>query len=167
MGAASALIVGDPRPSFFEARSVVPALQPATTTRFGESGSGSAAIILLFRRPRSAWPPERVAELTRLWADGLSHGAIARAMRLNKGVVSAKLDRLGLSRPKPLVDGRSNTARRPRVLLQEPIGRGVPLLEVTGCKWPAATVGGQHLFCDAEPDGTRCYCPAHWRRAHA
>jgi hypothetical protein len=42
----------------------------------------------------------------------------------------------------------------------------VPLLEVSGCRWPVDEVNGVHLFCDAPKPFGRSYCDCHHQRAH-
>jgi hypothetical protein len=111
------------------------------------------------------WPAGRIAELTRLFAAGLSHGLIAQALGLERGAVSGKLNRLGLKREKPAqrkpteirVPRPGPETRRPDL----PAGRMVPLWETSGCRWPTAEAAGVHLFCDAHPAEGSPYCPAH------
>ncbi len=56
------------------------------------------------------WPPERVAELTRLFNDGLSFAQIASSLALTRLAVIGKCNRLGLRR-EPLSKIRSDSAK--------------------------------------------------------
>lgn len=40
-------------------------------------------------------------------------------------------------------------------------GRGVPLTECQGCRWPVAGEGAATLFCDATQADGSSYCPGH------
>ena len=68
--------------------------------------------------PPTGWTPERVAELTRLWADGLSAAQIARSMGgITRNAVIGKVHRMGLSgRAKPAAPKRFVKPSRPRAL---------------------------------------------------
>jgi hypothetical protein len=145
-----------------------PAAYPDADPKRSSSVPGSRAP----RRDRGGsradgqWSPERVATLTRLFAEGLSHGLIARELGVDRGAVSGKLHRLGLTRPVPVVDGRSDPAPAKKPEPVAPVmGRMVEIAACAGCRWPTATRDGVHLFCDAPQAGGSSYCPAHERGA--
>lgn len=53
------------------------------------------------RSPTTAWPPERVAELRRLRAEGLSYAAIGRRMGATKDQAIGAARRAGMASPMP------------------------------------------------------------------
>lgn len=101
----------------------------------------------------SIWTEERVAELTRLWTEGLSTAEIGRRLGLTKNAVVGKAHRLALSpRPSPL---KSPPApRQPRTVVVDFNG--------PSCSWPIGHPGekGFH-FCGAKPLTGKPYCAEH------
>lgn len=67
-------------------------------------------------RSEAAWPPQKIAELTRLYVDeGLTHAEIGRRMGISKNTVIGKVARLGLVRgsgfvPNSMQAGQLKTA---------------------------------------------------------
>lgn len=149
--------------------------------QYGADGEAGQATALIFAFPTgapvpeeftkagnpAAWADTKVEALLEAWDEGLSLGLIAKRMNITRGAVSAKCDRLGLKRPKPLIDGRSFAphAKRPAKVWDEPQARRVPMWETTGCMWPVDEVDGVHLFCDAPKAAGRSYCECHHQRS--
>ena len=133
-------------------------------------GQATALIFAFPAKPdRCKWPADKVQQLTQLWDMGLSHGAIAQVMGLGKGKVSAKLDRMGLERAKPVVDGRSFAAQPARQIpprMEDLPGRQVTLMELTGCRAPTGERDGEHLFCDEPRQRGASYCSGHHQIAY-
>lgn len=70
--------------------------------------------------PGHVWSEREEVELRRLFAAGLSHGAMARATGHSKDAVTTKLGRMGLKRPNPvhaLPHGRRVKQRAGKVTL--------------------------------------------------
>lgn len=100
------------------------------------------------------WTDEKVAELTRLWEQGLSTGEIGRRLDVSKNAVVGKAHRLGLaSRPSP-IKGR-NGAGTPRIT-------SVLDLTATTCRWPIGDPRkpGFH-FCGRKTVPGKPYCAEH------
>ncbi|MBI1779129.1 MAG: global cell cycle regulator GcrA-like protein [Proteobacteria bacterium] len=95
------------------------------------------------------WSEERVAELKRLWATGLSARQIAEQLGgVTRNAVIGKAHRLGLSQPSP-------TRMKPRTA-------SAPIFAERGCRWPIGHPGenGFH-FCGQPSDAGRPYCIEH------
>jgi GcrA cell cycle regulator len=95
------------------------------------------------------WSEERVAELKRLWATGLSARQIAEQLGgVTLNAVIGKAHRLGLSQPSP-------TRMKPRAA-------STPVFAERGCRWPIGHPGenGFH-FCGQTSDAGRPYCVEH------
>lgn len=140
---------------------------------------------------REGWGDDRIAELRRLFDDGLSCGQIAAEMGIGRNAIIGKLHRLGLNRGRVPARPRSEVHpgrrrgfgfnKRRAAELAKPLPKPAPapaplrprgppcgLLELTNgkCRWPV-TAEPPHLFC-GEPEADfpeRPYCPYHTRRA--
>jgi GcrA cell cycle regulator len=107
------------------------------------------------------WTPDRIAQLTQLWADGLSTAKIGDAIGASKNAVVGKAHRLNLPLRKSPVGwhGERCTVRaqvvRPVVM--------VPPLRAEAkqpCQWP--TNGGRPWrFCSDPTVAGKPYCPDH------
>jgi len=133
----------------------------------------------------TAWTPERVATVTRLWNEGLTTAEIGRAVGMSKNAVVGKAHRLQLPpRPSPIRRGSSapKVARAPsqsngRHAAKAPAGivvRAAPrvpqpplALGKSACKWPIGHPDepGFH-FCGEHALLGKPYCPEHYRRAY-
>jgi GcrA cell cycle regulator len=101
----------------------------------------------------SIWTDELVAELTRLWTEGLSTAEIGRRLGLTKNAVVGKAHRLALApRPSPL---KSPPAPRHQRIV---------VIDFNGpsCSWPIGHPGekGFH-FCGEKPLTGKPYCAEH------
>lgn len=128
----------------------------------------AGASVLLVSERFCFWDDAREAELRRLFIDeGLSQGAIAKRWNIGKGAISAKLDRLGIKRAKPVVDGRRSADRatpRPSAeIYRMAEGLNLTLVDLAphGCRWPTGHDGEEHLFCGLGAVESRSYCAAH------
>jgi GcrA cell cycle regulator len=135
------------------------------------------------------WSPERIAELTKLWNDGLATSEIGKRLGISKNAVVGKAHRLHLSaRPSPIrrVMMRSVLPRpprplaEPRVLAPTGLHSGVHgeartpaptpapqperIVELSNqsCKWPIGhpNEAGFH-FCAERAIVGKPYCQAH------
>jgi GcrA cell cycle regulator len=134
------------------------------------------------------WSPERIAELTKLWNDGLATSEIGKRLGISKNAVVGKAHRLHLSaRPSPIrrVMMRSALPRPPRPLVHTPFegpkpvapaaahtpahARATPpqperVVELSNqtCKWPIGHPNepGFH-FCGERAIVGKPYCQAH------
>lgn len=126
-------------------------------------------------RERAEWPPEKTAELKRLFDERLPFSQIADRMGISKGAVGAKVDRMRrvdptwTRPPTPVVRApQPDKPRPPRAKPQrpalEPVGRALDLLDLnnTTCRFPALRRDGSWLFC-GEPveEGSGPYCRYH------
>lgn len=141
------------------------------------------------------WTPDRIAQLKRLFDEGLTCSQIAREIDVTRNAVIGKLSRLGLNRPKndngyrrPSTP-RSVPARQTQVRLlrqmhaemeaaelgasavNEPLSeaRRCSLLELNSesCRWPLGRPGTHDFaFCGNAPVGGLPYCPGHARMAY-
>lgn len=134
------------------------------------------------------WTDEKVDLLKSLYADGLSGGQIAMALRCTRNTVIGKIHRMGLpgrvstSRLSSRPHSRSPRIPKPPVqmlVLAAPLiepeallldeGRHVTLLEVSGamCRWPIGdTREPDFHFCGHVQVKGKPYCEAHNSKAH-
>jgi GcrA cell cycle regulator len=104
----------------------------------------------------SIWTDERVAQLGKLWAEGLSTAEIGRRLGITKNAVVGKAHRLQLApRPSPL-----NSPPAPRRPAPTPIVQ----LDVAGpsCCWPIGHPGDKGFhFCGGRNIPGKPYCTEH------
>lgn len=101
------------------------------------------------------WTDERVADLRRLWADGLSAGQIAgRLGGVTRNSVTGKLWRLGLSAP---LSAQRHRAPRPSTLRAKAaaLDRAAGLLPSKPWTFSAATAPAPVIASPAAPDVAR------------
>ncbi|MDP6172868.1 MAG: GcrA family cell cycle regulator [Rhodospirillales bacterium] len=105
--------------------------------------------------PGHQWTSERVAELSKLWASGLSASEIGRRLGITKNSVIGKARRLDLAmRRQPSVP------RKPKVVTLE-------RLTSTMCSWPDGEPGKPEFrFCGAPAVSGKPYCEAHCSLAY-
>lgn len=129
-----------------------PALQPSAAS--------------LGRRIRAEWPRERLQQLRLLFDAGLSHLLIAGRMGVAKGVVSAKLARLGWRRGETL-EAQARVYGRPPLVIEPARMRRLEDLGEADCHWPVAEdARGVQLFCGCQRESRRgVYCEGHRQRA--
>ena len=123
----------------------------------------------------TAWTPERVATVTRLWNEGLTTAEIGRTIGMSKNAVVGKVHRLQLpSRPSPIRQGKSASEKVQRerapvaVVAQMKAPQTLhPAIGSAACKWPIGhpDEAGFH-FCGANALVGKPYCPDHYRRAY-
>ncbi len=131
-----------------------------------------------------AWTEDRVEQLKKLWAEGLSASQIARTMGdVTRNAVIGKVHRLGLS-------GRATTSRvdrprratipkpQPKPVVSEPeiieeatLENGefatVMTLSSSMCRWPIGDPGSNEFhFCGNNTTAGSPYCSAHARLAY-
>ena len=131
-----------------------------------------------------AWTEDRVEQLKKLWAEGLSASQIARTMgEVTRNAVIGKVHRLGLS-------GRATTSRserprratipkpQPKPVVAEPIMvkeatlengeyATVMTLNATMCRWPIGDPGSNNFhFCGNGTAAGSPYCSAHAQMAY-
>jgi GcrA cell cycle regulator len=139
--------------------------------------------------------PARVEQLKTLWADGLSASQVAARLGVTRGMVTGKVHRLGLNRPKPIHPRRTVPRPRPMPAALIPAQRGrdqrghleplplpppaatdtprVSLLDASdsACRWPCAEIeavaAGLPYYCGLKKVPGLPYCPDHARRAFA
>jgi len=129
------------------------------------------------------WSPERIAELTRLWNDGLATSEIGKRLGISKNAVVGKAHRLHLSaRPSPIrrVMMRPALPRPPRPAVEprpaaqavahplphlpapQPQPQRVVELSNQTCKWPIGHPNeAEFHFCGERAIVGKPYCQAH------
>ena len=122
-----------------------------------------------------SWTPERIAEVTRLWNQGLTTAEIGRLVGMSKNAIVGKAHRLGLQpRPSPIKRGvrvaRPPRSSEPRVHVERPIAPPVQLVISTNgatCKWPLGHPGEPEFsFCGQPAVEGKPYCVEHYTRAY-
>ncbi|MBI06995.1 MAG: hypothetical protein CMM54_08450 [Rhodospirillaceae bacterium] len=131
----------------------------------------------------SVWTPERIAEVTRLWGEGLTTAEIGKLVGVTKNAVVGKAHRLGLPpRPSPIrrkgggsSGGNTSRAisrgRAPRTAAKAPVKPPVRqfVLSTSGarCKWPSGHPGEADFhFCGSLALVNKPYCPEHYQMAY-
>jgi GcrA cell cycle regulator len=131
----------------------------------------------------TVWTPERIAEVTRLWGEGLTTAEIGKAVGVTKNAVVGKAHRLGLPpRPSPIRrsggggsggTGTSTAGRKaPRTMAAKPAPvKPVPQLALSTfgqrCKWPFGHPGEANFhFCGSLALVNKPYCPEHYQKAY-
>lgn len=121
----------------------------------------------------STWTPERIAEVTRLWDEGLTTAEIGKIVGVSKNAVVGKAHRLGLpARPSPIRrnGGGGKSAATPRSVAKVPVKpvRQI-VLSTSGacCKWPFGHPGESEFhFCGSAALVNKPYCPEHYQMAY-
>ena len=139
----------------------------------------------------TAWTPERVATVTRLWNEGLTTAEIGRAVGMSKNAVVGKAHRLQLPpRPSPIrrgksysrtpkpkngmngangTNGRKSATTPAGIMVQQKPRAPEPPLAVgnAACKWPIGHPDEPDFhFCGEHALLGKPYCPEHYRRAY-
>ncbi|MDA0228730.1 MAG: global cell cycle regulator GcrA-like protein [Proteobacteria bacterium] len=121
----------------------------------------------------SIWTPERIAEVTRLWSEGLTTAEIGKIVGITKNAVVGKAHRLGLpARPSPIrrqgVGSSAVAAPRPVAKVLVKLVRQIAL-STSGacCKWPFGHPGEENYhFCGNPALANKPYCPEHYQIAY-
>ncbi len=110
-----------------------------------------------------SWTPERIAELQKLWQEGLSTAEIGRQLGISKNAVVGKAHRLGLSsRPSPIRrNGKGESPKsKPRLVTLEDLTAGM-------CRWPFGDPGDEDFhFCGKKAVQGKPYCADHAAKAY-
>ena len=121
----------------------------------------------------STWTPERIAEVTRLWSEGLTTAEIGKVVGITKNAVVGKAHRLGLPpRPSPIrrKGGGGGGATIPRPVVKAPVKPMRQIaLSTSGacCKWPFGHPGEEDFrFCGSLALVNKPYCPEHYQMAY-
>ena len=119
----------------------------------------------------STWTPERIAESTRLWGEGLTTAEIGKVVGVSKNAVVGKAHRLGLpARPSPIRRNNGNSTP-----VSRPVAKAPPkpvrqiALSTSGacCKWPFGHPGDADFhFCGSPALVNKPYCPEHYQMAY-
>lgn len=129
------------------------------------------------------WTPARIAQLQKLWTDGLSASECARALGdCTRNAVIGKVHRMGLAgraacrqaQPRLAKPRRAPPANLPSAVAARPVG---PVLELVGlatlptlskhtCRWPIGDPEAQDFtFCGRTKE-RGAYCADHAARAY-
>ena len=94
------------------------------------------------------WTPDRIADLTRLWEEGVTTAEIGRRIGVSKNAVIGKVHRIGLT---------------PRVIKESPPPRR-NVFDFVGaaCMWPIGHPNDADFhFCGKGPMAGKPYCEHH------
>lgn len=117
------------------------------------------------QRVRAEWPSERLSALRTLFDAGLSHLLIAGRMGVAKGVISAKLARLGWRRGETL-EAQVPVRTLPPLVVEPSRMRRLEDLGEDDCHWPVAEdARGVQLFCGCQRATKGVYCEGHRARS--
>ncbi|MBF0095505.1 MAG: global cell cycle regulator GcrA-like protein [Alphaproteobacteria bacterium] len=102
------------------------------------------------------WTDERIAELVRLWNEGLTTGEIGRQLDVSKNAVVGKAHRLGLTgRPSPIRRAKAEKKEDTKI-------RSVVDLSALTCRWPIGDPRDANFhFCGKRVAAGKPYCPDH------
>ncbi|OPZ76855.1 MAG: GcrA cell cycle regulator [Alphaproteobacteria bacterium ADurb.Bin438] len=134
----------------------------------------------------SSWTEEKIEELKKLWAEGLTTGEIGKRLGVSKNAVVGKAHRLDLeSRPSPIKRAVSEVKEvvQKEVAQKEvvsepkaPVRKKLPVKEVdkknkktkisdltsTSCRWPVGDPKEEDFhFCGKETFNGKPYCLEH------
>jgi GcrA cell cycle regulator len=122
----------------------------------------------------STWTPERIAEVTRLWDEGLTTAEIGKLVGVTKNAVVGKAHRLGLP-PRPSPIRRQGGAGASGTVMPRPVAKAPArpvrqiALSTSGacCKWPFGHPGeAEFRFCGSPALANKPYCPEHYQMAY-
>jgi GcrA cell cycle regulator len=106
--------------------------------------------------PQHQWTVERVAELTRLWASGLSASEIGRRLGITKNAVIGKARRIDLAMRR----APAQVPRKARILTLERLNSNM-------CSWPDGDPGEPDFrFCGKPTVDGKPYCANHCSLAY-
>jgi len=115
------------------------------------------------------WTEERIAELTKLWAEGLSAAEIGKRLEITKNSVVGKVHRLGLpKRQSPIKRAEgSSPAPKKRKKVEKPKIITMAALTNSMCAWPSGEPGTPEFqFCGKPVVPSKPYCLEHCQRAY-
>lgn len=108
-----------------------------------------------------SWTDERIEELKKLWAEGLSTGEIGKRIGVSKNAVVGKAHRLGLkSRPSPIKRAKPKPKAEPAK---------VTIFDLTAhsCRWPHGDPKHDNFhFCGKQTVPGKPYCAEHCALAY-
>ena len=117
------------------------------------------------------WTEDRVAELRKLWAEGVGTLEIGNTLGCGKNAAVGKAHRLNLVRRRAITPAHrlaaNVTARRKALAEASLVAIGVALLDLTPsmCRWPVDE-SRPHLFCGQEKEACGSYCKLHAKLAY-
>lgn len=125
-----------------------------------------------------SWTDEKIEDLKKLWAKGLSTAEIGRELGVSKNAVVGKSHRLGLKpRPSPIsgkaaettgtaaapapAPAKAKAAKPAKAKATEKIGDIIDLGPQM-CRWPFNDPGDEDFhFCGRQVAPSKPYCPEH------
>ncbi len=120
----------------------------------------------------STWTQERIAEVTRLWDEGLTTAEIGKVLGVSKNAVVGKAHRLGLpARPSPIRRTKSEGLAKVKPVVKPPVQPRISasVINTSGacCKWPFGHPGEENFhFCESPSLVGKSYCPKHYEMAY-
>lgn len=115
---------------------------------------------------KASWSDQRIADLKRLWAEGKSASAIAKALGgISRSAVLGKIFRLRLG-----PGGESASAGTAKKPLSVSLHKSLFELTNESCRWPHGRPGAANFFFCGAPgadlENGRPYCAHHMQRAY-
>ncbi len=118
-----------------------------------------------------SWTDEKIEDLKKLWAKGLSTAEIGRALGVSKNAIVGKSHRLGLKpRPSPIAGkpaaqtpakAKAKVKAKPKPKETEKIG-DIINLGLHMCRWPFGDPGDDDFhFCGRQVTVGKPYCAEH------
>lgn len=111
----------------------------------------------------SAWTDDRIDQLSRLWLQGLSATAIARALGggLTRDSVLSKVTRLGLSRGRPAKHAGQPYPGQPRPEVPSDGAATILSIRRDACRWPYGDPAETDFSLCGRPAERGAFCAAH------
>jgi GcrA cell cycle regulator len=110
------------------------------------------------------WTDDRIANLKKLWSEGLTTVEIGKRLGVSKNAVVGKAHRLGLkSRPSPI----RRLGKKPEPKKEEATVYTLATLTTLTCRWPIGDPKEEDFhFCGKPIFLTKPYCAEHCAQAY-
>ena len=120
----------------------------------------------------NVWNDERLNELKKLWAEGLSISQIGEALGVSRNSIAGKAHRMGLpKRPSPISKPKVDTANTELVVEEQGLPLRLELRQLiwsrNKCCWPTGDPKKNgFLFCSDTVVPGKPYCLTHCQEAY-
>ena len=120
----------------------------------------------------NVWTDERLDELKKLWAEGLSISQIGEALGVSRNAIAGKAHRMGLpKRPSPISKSKTEKAKSVSDKEEQDLPLRLELRQLewsrSKCCWPSGDPKHNGFsFCGAAIVPGKPYCLAHCQEAY-
>ena len=120
----------------------------------------------------NVWTDERLDELKKLWAEGLSISQIGEALGVSRNAIAGKAHRMGLpKRPSPISKSKAEKTERVVVEKEQDLPLRLELRQLewsrSKCCWPTGDPKKNgFVFCGAAVVPGKPYCLPHCQEAY-